>query len=76
MSEFSRIEVNPLKGRKSWVFVGESVRVEMRGKVAKFRFFEIWKSAISRQTMDKIRRQMVRFKKDVHIVIGLNSNYS
>ena len=63
----------PLKGRKSWGFVGESVRVEMRGKVAELRFFEIWKTAISRQTMDKILRQCVRLRKDVHIVAPKNS---
>ena len=51
----------------------ESVRVEMRGKVAKIEFFEFWKTAIFRQTMDKNRGQSVRLRKDVHIVTLNNS---
>ena len=45
----------------------------MGGKVAELRFFEIWKNAISRQTMDKNRGQSVHYKKDVHIVAPRNS---
>lgn len=39
MSGFSRVEVSPLKGRKSWGFERESVRVEMGGKVAEIKIF-------------------------------------
>jgi len=34
-----RSRSSPLKGRKSWGFVRESVRVEVWGKVAKSEFF-------------------------------------
>lgn len=50
--------------------------MEMRGKVAKIEFFEFWKTAIFRQTMDKNRGQSVHLKKDRHIVIELNSIFS
>ena len=50
--------------------------MEMRGKVAKIEFFEFWKTAIFRQTMDKNRGQSVRLRKDRHIVIELNSIFS